>query len=281
MMAVGIHGLVAGVGWDVDRVLVVGDMHANDGAALAVIDHASAIRAEVVLQVGDLGWWPRDARGQVFLRKLEERLTLRGLELWWVDGNHEDFDRLSELPIGSDGRRQVGERMWHLPRGFRWRWGEATWVAVGGAVSVDKAFRTEGETWFSAEELSDAQADAIVAAGPADVVVAHDAPLGVPFIRSLLGQDKPAWRRNTGWPTGLVMRSDDHQRRVRRVVEGVRANRVFHGHHHVRYADTLAATHGPVAIEGLGMDLDPVSARCLLVDGSGHPTATNDADQHP
>lgn len=253
------------------RVLVVGDLHGNTGSALEVIDHAATMGAGLVLQLGDVGWWPRDPQGQKFARKIEKRLAQRGLDLWWIDGNHEDLDRLAVRPIGTDGRRQLSEHIWHLPRGFRWQWGASTWVALGGAVSVDKAQRTAGKTWFAAEELTDEQADSIIAAGPADIVVSHDAPLGVAFLRRSLGQDRPAWRRESPWPTGLVMRSDEHQRRVRRVVDGVAASRVFHGHHHIRYSDTLESAHGPVTIEGLGMDLDPLPARCLLVDGNGRP----------
>lgn len=136
------------------RVLLVGDLHANTGAAFEVIDYAAAVRADLILQLGDFGFWPRDLQGRTFLRKVEKRLALRGLNLWWIDGNHEDFDGLTVLPIGEDGRREISEHVWHLPRGYRWQWGATTWVAVGGAVSVDKNYRTEGKTWFAAEELT-------------------------------------------------------------------------------------------------------------------------------
>jgi hypothetical protein len=250
------------------RILVVGDLHANTGAGFSVIDHAAALASDLILQVGDFGFW-FDPQGSKYLRKMEARLAARDLRLWWVDGNHEQFDRLNAIPVGDDGRRQISEHIWHLPRGFRWQWNNTVWVAAGGAVSVDQNYRTEGKTWFPAEELTDQQVDQIIADGPADIVVAHDAPLGIPFLRIRLGQDKPAWRRESQWPTGLIVRSDEHQRRVRRLVEGVHASRVFHGHHHIRYSDTLAAAHGDVQIEGLGMDLDPLSQRCLLVDGDG------------
>jgi len=253
-----------------------GDLHANTGAAFQVLDHAAGIGADLVLQVGDYGWWPRDPGGQKFIRKVEKRLADRGLDLWWIDGNHSDFDRLDAHPIDEDGRRQLSDHVWHLPRGFRWQWGDSSWVAVGGAVSVDKQSRIEGKTWFTAEELTNEQADLIIAGGPADVVVAHDAPLGVPFLRGELRQGLPAWRRDdiTPWPIGALMRSDEHQRRVRRVVEGVGAKRVFHGHYHIRYSDTLKCAHGPVQVEGLGMDQDPLASRCLLVDGDGEPIAS-------
>lgn len=186
---------------EVKRVLAVGDLHANTSSALAVIDHAVAMDADLILQVGDFGWWPRDQQGRSFLRKVEKRLARHDLDLWWIDGNHEDFQSLAGRGLTDDGRRQVDEHIWHLPRGIRWQWGTSVWVAVGGAVSVDKAYRAEGKTWFTDEELTENEADQIIAAGPADVVVAHDAPLGVPRLRRLLGQDKPAWRRNAEWPT--------------------------------------------------------------------------------
>lgn len=258
------------------RVLVVGDLHSETGAAFEIIDHAATLGVDLILQAGDFGFFPKDQRGQVFLRKVEKRLTQRGLNLWWIDGNHENFESLAVRPVNDDGRRQISEHVWHLPRGFRWIWDGSVWVAVGGAVSVDKAFRTEGKSWFAAEELADDEASRIIADGPADVVLSHDAPLGVPFLRHLLRQDLPAWRRDSQWPTGTVIRSDEHQRRIRRVVEGVGARRVFHGHHHIRYSDTLAASHGPVSIEGLGMDTDPLQARCCLVDGAGNPIAAEE-----
>ncbi len=251
------------------RVLVVGDLHANTGAALGVIEHAVVMGADVILQAGDFGWWPREEYGRSYLRKVEKHLALRGLELWWIDGNHEDFRSLATRPVGPDGRRQVDEHLWHLPRGFRWRWNETTWVAVGGGVSMDKAFRIPGKTWFDDEELTPAQASQIIADGPADIILAHDAPLGVPFLRQELDQELPAWRRESPWSTGRLVRSDEHQRRIRSVVDGVHAAAVFHGHHHVRYSDTLTTPHGPVAVEGLGMDRDRLGSRCWLVDAAG------------
>lgn len=259
------------------RVLIVGDLHANTGAALEVIDHAATLDADMILQAGDYGWWPRDQRAQAFIRKVEKRLALRGLDLWWIAGNHEDHDRLAARPVDDDGRRQLSDHVWHLPDGYRWSWDGIVWVAVGGAVSVDKAFRTEGETWFAGEELTDEEASRIVADGPAEVVLSHDAPLGGPFLRRLLRQNLPAWRRESGWQTGIVIRSDEHQRRIRRVVEGVGARRVFHGHHHIRYSDTLTAAHAAVSIEGLGTDTDPLPARCCLVGGAGNPIVTEES----
>lgn len=101
------------------RILLVGDLHANTGAAFQALDHAAEVGADLVLQVGDYGWWPRDPGGQKFILKVEKRLAEHGLDLWWIDGNHSDFDRLDAHPIDEDGRRQLSDHVWHLPRGFR------------------------------------------------------------------------------------------------------------------------------------------------------------------
>lgn len=262
------------------RILLVGDLHANTGAALAVIDHAHQLGADLIIQVGDFGFW-RDQQGRTFLRKIAKRLELHNLQLWWVDGNHESYELLKSLPIQPDGTRWLRDvhgdfspTIRQLPRGYRWQWGTTQWLAVGGAVSVDRDRRTEGIDWFPEEELTDTQVDAIIADGPADIIVAHDAPLGVPFLRRHLGQDKPAWRRDSPWPVGRLIASDEHQRRLRRLVDAVGARELIHGHHHIRYTDTLTTAHGEVRVEGLGMDLDPLTARCIFLDQNGKQIAS-------
>lgn len=253
------------------RVLIVGDLHCNTGALFQVVDHAAEVRADVIVQVGDFGFWPRTPSGQKFLRKAEARLALRGLDLWWVSGNHDDLQALGSRPVEADGRRRTSDHMWHLPRGHRWLWGDTVWVAAGGAVSVDRYGRTEGVSWFRDEVMTDAEVDQIIAAGPSDVVVAHDAPWGEGIFGRRLSLDLPAADRESWWPEDLLLESDEHMRRLRRLVDGVGASRVFHGHHHLRYDDRLTTSHGPVEITGLGHDLGPIHQAWILVDETGQP----------
>jgi len=253
------------------RVLIVGDLHCNTGAVFQVIDHAVEVQADLIVQVGDFGFWPRTESGRSFLRKTEARLAQRGLDLWWVAGNHDDLQALQSRPVEADGRRRVSEHIWHLPRGHRWVWGDTVWLAAGGAVSVDRYGRTEGVSWFRDEALTDAEVEQIVADGPVDVVVSHDAPWGTELLGRRLSLDLPASECESSWPDDLLEQSDEHMARVRRLVDGVRASRVFHGHHHVRYEDEVAATQGPVQIIGLGDDRGPTAEACVLVDHRGRP----------
>jgi hypothetical protein len=253
------------------RILLVGDLHGDTLAMIETVTHAADVHADLILQLGDFGFWPRDEPGRKFLRQTEARLELVGLPLWWVSGNHEDLKALETRPIGSDGRRQVSDHVWHLPNGYRWVWCGTRWVAAGGAVSVDRYGRKEGVSWFRDEVLSDAEVVQIIADGPADVVVAHDAPWGVPSLERRLFLDLAPGERDVGWASDLLEKSDEHMRRVRRLVDGVSAGRIFHGHHHVRYEDVLTSEHGQVSVVGLAANRGPRSLSWHLVDETGEP----------
>lgn len=255
------------------RILVVGDLHSDTAAASMAIDHAAAVGADVIVQLGDFGFWPRTEPGRKFLRKTEARLAQVGMELWWLDGNHDDHLALVTRQVGADGRRQVSEHMFHLPRGHRWAWGHTTWMAAGGAVSVDRYGRTEGVSWFRDEVLTDSEVDKIIADGPADVVVSHDAPWGLVALERRLSLDLPPSERESWWPDDLLVMSDEHMQRVRRLVDGVRAVRVLHGHHHSRYDDVLQGEHGSVKVTGLGDNEGAIEHAWILVDETGEPTA--------
>lgn len=52
---------------------------------------------------------------------------------------------------------------------------------LGGAFSVDYHHRTEGKDWWPNEEPTQEEAEKLVAGGPLDILITHDAPSGVPL----------------------------------------------------------------------------------------------------
>ena len=261
---------------DPQRILLVGDLHMNTLAALQVIDHAQALAADLILQLGDFGFWPRSSAGQRYLNEVESKLSKFGLDLWFIPGNHEDWTSLAERPIEDDGLRIIAGHIREIPVGHRWTWGSTRWLGIGGAPSVDKHLRTEGVDWFPEEEVTERQVAAIIAAGPADIVVAHDAPMGTDFLGRRLQQHLDPWQRNSWWPVSAQARADALQERLRRILDGVEAVRWFHGHHHVRYSSTIPATHGEVQVDGLALDGEPIKELTLLVDADGDPIIQHD-----
>lgn len=173
----------------------------------------------------------------------------------FIRGNHDDPGYLASLPLDKNGVAQLRPRIWFLPDGFRWTWWDRQWLAAGGATSLDKPWRTEGQTWWSDEELSDETIDRIILDGPTDVVVAHDAPwLPGGFLSVAYRQHLPPWQRASQFVVSEIIRADEHQQRLARLRDGVRPAHWFHGHHHVRYSEMAPLPWRDLRIEGVAHD---------------------------
>ncbi len=219
------------------QVAIAGDWHGNDMWAERILDRLAAQGVEVVVHLGDWGYWLGQT-GRKYRDRTAEILERNGQTLYWVDGNHEAFSELLTIPINVHGTRTIRDRLIHLPRGFRWQWRGQTWLALGGASSVDRPHRTPGKSWWADELLSDAEIDSAIEGGPADVMVFHDAPYGIPELEDQLARSAHHW---PALELGIAL---DHRRRVRKVVDAVRPSAIWHGHYHYRYADTLTLDDG-------------------------------------
>jgi hypothetical protein len=253
-----------------NRIAVAGDWHGNTAWAVRAVRKMTALLPDdgprVILHLGDFGIWPGRS-GRDYLSRLDVALAARGAELWFVDGNHEDFTQLAMLRPGPDGREQVTGRIWHLPRGYRWRWHGREWLALGGAVSLDRAGRTAGVDWWPEEEITWRQARSVIDAGPADVMVTHECPAGVEHVFP----PPPSW-----WSPDDLRRSDAHRALLREVVLAVRPRWLMHGHLHIGYQRRVDLGFGPVEVTGLDCDgaeslnwatLDVASMRWLHFSG--------------
>ena len=231
-----------------DRVALAGDWHGNTAWAVRAVRKMAALLPadgpRVIVHLGDFGIWP-GAEGQEYLSALDAALAAADAELWFVDGNHEDFTQLARLRPGPDGREQVTGRIWHLPRGHRWRWHDRDWLALGGAVSLDRAGRTAGLDWWPEEEITPAQARSVTDAGPADVMVTHECPAGI----SHAFPPPPSW-----WSRDDLRRSDAHQALLREVVLAVGPHWLMHGHLHIGYQRRVDLGGGVIEVTGLDCD---------------------------
>jgi hypothetical protein len=224
------------------RVAFAGDWHANTRWGIAAIQYAAEQGAEAIVQLGDFGYEFRAA----FLDGLERALQRTGLRLLFVDGNHEDFPTLLRYPVRDNGLRRLSDRVWHLPRGFRWVWGGVRWLALGGAHSVDRPWREPGISWWHQEAITDDDIARAVAGGPADILVAHDCPAGV---------DIPGLAESAHlWPAEELVAANAHRAQLRRVVDAVRPRTIWHGHFHRRYSAVADLGYGPVTAHGLDCD---------------------------
>ncbi len=81
---------------DIRHVLVAGDTHGNWRWTCHLAALAVANECELIVQVGDFGYFPRMAGGDRFLDEVDAALATHGIGMWFIDGNHDDHSALVE-----------------------------------------------------------------------------------------------------------------------------------------------------------------------------------------
>lgn len=105
----------------------------------------------------------------------------------FIDGNHENFDRLFAYPaqdFHGGKASQVHDSIWYLRRGEVFELCGKKCFVMGGAASIDKQWRVEGESWWAQEVPSEADYDNALANlnrhdNKVDLVLTHTCPLSI------------------------------------------------------------------------------------------------------
>lgn len=205
------------------RVAVVGDLHGHfrwlDIIARAVRTLAPDVTT--MLQLGD--WWMDPDTS-------DEALDGTSVERIYVTlGNHEPWDQITPLLDARPGEAvRVSKITWLLPRPARLTIGGRSVLSLGGAASVDKAWRQEGVSWWPDEEITREHVAAAIAGGPADLMLTHESPARTP-VRAV----QEILRTNPmGFPDDARADSATSRARVAMVWNIVRPELLIHGHMH-------------------------------------------------
>jgi len=160
---------------------------------------------------------------------------LDGLDvtMWFTDGNHEDHEALDALPAIHWNPIDKHGRVRHVKRGQRINIGGHGVLFFGGAVSVDKPWRTPGVSWFDREVPSRSEWDyawgyAAAAHGPTsvDIVVAHEVP----------DMSPPHYPDRGPWPQDLHNAGQQFRSGLSSLALALRPKIWFAGHHHQRFS---------------------------------------------
>ena len=243
------------------KVMVAGDWHGSGAWAQKAIWHGHKAGAEVVVHLGDFGFWTDCSDTTKYLRHIQRTLEDTDTVLYWVDGNHEDHDRIKT----TGGNLPEYPRIVYLPRGFRWEWHGKTWMALGGAHSVDRLMRTPGRSWWPDEHLSEDQVEYASRPGAVDVMVCHDCPDGV-AIPGIHAIEKQLSDPQGFWPPSEIAASFAHRMKLSRVVQAVRPKVLYHGHYHVRYDGLYDVDGVTFPVRGLDMDATELDRNTMVLD---------------
>src|SRR5680860_303372 len=87
--------------------------------------------------------FPDHVEGPRFLTAVDTACASHGIDLWFIDGNHDDHFRLSGIRH-ADEPIALTDRVSYLSRGLRADLGGVSFGFLGGAFSVDWRQRTLG-----------------------------------------------------------------------------------------------------------------------------------------
>jgi predicted phosphodiesterase len=215
------------------RILIVGDTHGDFAFVSKACRVAQNNGIKTIIQVGDFGFWDHTPDGVYFLDQLNENARKRGVTWFVLPGNHENYDRLENyeaLPGRLQGHDDIPDweygsfttirtSIYYTGKVNAWKWAGRTFKAVGGAVSIDKEWRTPGKSWWWQEQLRDDELQQAIDIGPTDFLFTHDCPTRAPFKHRL----KP--------DLDSVM----HRQKMNKVGQATKAKVWFHGHMHDFY----------------------------------------------
>lgn len=221
---------------DTPRPLAVaGDWHGDQGWAIAALRSAAREGVSTILHVGDFALdWPGAKRGR-YEARLNKYLIEVGITLIVSGGNHDNWETLDRLPVQDDGLATYHSNIRILPRGSRTQICGMVVGGLGGAFSVDQGHRTEGKDWWRNEEPTPEEAQRLIAGGPVDVLITHDAPAGVPL------------KGDFELPPEISRRAEQTRILLREVVDALAPAHVFCGHWHQRRIHELTHQDGRVS----------------------------------
>ncbi len=140
-------------------ILLTGDLHGHIDidkfyATNFPIGHSILGKNDYVIVLGDFGLLWNNSKEEKELRKWLNSCPWTTL---FLDGNHENFTMIKELPLiemlgGKVGK--VDDSIFHLRRGEVYIIEGKKFFIFGGAASIDKLLRTEGTSWWP-EEIPD------------------------------------------------------------------------------------------------------------------------------
>lgn len=146
------------------EILVTGDLHNEFSVLNSII---SSKKPDLVICCGDFGFWPGKSWAEPF-----SNIKPQGSTILWCDGNHEDHWALKERE--SD---EIVPNVIYMPRGSTYDLPDGRRILfMGGAYSIDKHMRIEGDTWFPEETITQSDFNNLPE-GKVDIFITHTCPV--------------------------------------------------------------------------------------------------------
>ena len=169
------------------RWFVTGDTHGNFERIYNWIEKLDFNNIDInIIIAGDAGiCWRKDKKDLNQIIQLHE--DNYNFHIWFIDGNHENFDVLKEFQPDEYGIVNLSSHIHYFPRGsgvyIQTDNGTKSILCCGGADSVDKTLRTPHIGWWADEAITFEDIDKCLAhkkdVDKFDYVITHCCPYSI------------------------------------------------------------------------------------------------------
>jgi predicted phosphodiesterase len=205
-------------------IFITGDTHGGqqDGYKKLVDNYSNLSSDDYIIVLGDFGYsffhpgMKEYTNFAVWVKWLSEQpwTTL------FIDGNHENFEALAQIPeVDMFGAKvgKVSDKLFYLKRGYVYTIDGLKFFTFGGARSKDRNNRTMGVDWFREEEPSFMDyrrgQDNLIQYDEVDYILTHEC--GSELFEHLTSEE-----------------AYNLPKFIQVILDGVRYKQHFFGHHH-------------------------------------------------
>lgn len=207
------------------RFFVTGDTHGRLDRIYNWVDKMNFNNENInIIIAGDAGiCWRKDCVDMDTAIRRQEQYKFH---LWFVCGNHENFDILDQIPRDENGIAHLTNNLHYISRGSIITFNHKTILCCGGADSVDKHLRTKHISWWPQEQITEDDINKCLNNNLShyDYIITHTCPLSV-------------FKKNMSYLCTLDLNQSeiDHtsEERLEKLVENISFNKWFFGHFHV------------------------------------------------
>lgn len=163
-------------------IFITGDTHGNQYKWVEQIEPVLS-SSDTIFVCGDfgIGFWDGKYWSE---EKFYDFLSEQAYTVLFIDGNHENFEKLNKYPVERWCGGQVHKirpNVIHLMRGEVYDIEGNSVFVMGGGYSIDKDFRTEGVSWWpqempSEEEYHHAIVNLEKVNNQVEYIITHTAP---------------------------------------------------------------------------------------------------------
>lgn len=185
------------------RWFATGDTHGDFNRVYRWIEKMDFNNFNInIIIAGDAGiCWRKDKKDMnAFIEFHENNYNFH---IWFIDGNHENFDVLNSFEPDEYGIVHLSTHIHYLPRGtgifLSTDFGTKSLICCGGADSVDKLRRVPHLSWWADEAITQEDVDKCIAhmkdIDCVDYVITHCCPYKIfkryaPYLITLTGLDQ-------------------------------------------------------------------------------------------